>query len=156
MALNIGKCFNAALLPSIVLIIIAIIMQLIVDFAPSATTVWINGSPQLLVEMVILAWAGYRVVKEQGMDLFGGAVTGAIAGIISSFVSGIIHLLLVVLGISAGNINPTISGYGADMVSIIIMLAFVLAVALITILGAVEGAVGGVIGAFIAIMNSKK
>ncbi len=187
MALDIKKCFKAALLPAAMIIVIAVILQLVVNFIPTFPCAlglpafdgsWILIDPVILqlavnflptaacfvclpglvINLVILAWAGYQVVKEQGMALSGGVVTGAIAGVIAILVNGIVSLMLFVLGIGvyADAINRFIgpgSSSGAALPSMLENVPIGLMLAIV--FGAIAGAVCGAVGVYIASRKTK-
>lgn len=153
MALDLKKCFNAALLPAAVLIVINVVVQLLVAFVPMSAC--IVGLPVLALNLAILGWAGYSAVKERGMDLVGGAVTGTIAGVIAGLAGGIIGLVLMVIGIGGALAASGTGGAGAYAATgaAIIGVAAIIGIVMGIVINAVEGAVCGAIGAYIAGMK---
>jgi hypothetical protein len=147
MALDFNKCVNASLMPAAVLIVVGLVSTLAGHFVP--TLACLLGLPMLLIELVVLAWAGYVAAKELKMDLVGGAVTGALAGAISAVIGGILNLLLAFVGIGT-------SGLGAAGVAIdatVLAVAAVIGIVIGLVLGAIMGAIMGAIGAFVAGMK---
>ncbi len=145
MALNIQKCLNAALMPAAVVIVVGIVLALLGRFVPAAAC--LVGLPGLLINIAVLAWAGFRVVKEMAMDLVGGAVTGAIAGFVAGLVGGIINIVLMLaLGVPG-------MGTGAAASAAIIGVAAVVGLIAGMVVGLIEGAICGAIGAFVAGMK---
>lgn len=143
MALDIQKCLNAALMPAAVVIVVGIVLALLGRFVPAAAC--LVGLPGLLINLVVLAWAGFRVVKEMGMDLVGGAVTGAIAGLVAGLVGGIINIVLMLaLGVP---------GMGAAVGAAVLGVAAVVGLIAGMVIGLVEGAICGAVGAFVAGMK---
>jgi hypothetical protein len=140
---SLRKCLDAALLPAATIIVIASILQAIAVFMPSAADFLVL--PVLIIDLIILAWAGYRAAKMQGMDFSGGVVTGAIAGVISGLVDGIINAVLTVLGVTGANT--------ATDGTLVLAVAIILAIIASLLIGAVGGAVCGAVGARIAGMK---
>ena len=135
------KCLNAALLPAAAMIVIAVILQAVAISMPSVADFLVL--PVLAIDLILLAWTGYRVVKGQGLDLRGGVLAGAIAGAIASLVDGIINIALAMLGIEVGVQAATVG-------TAVLVIAAVLALVVSVIIGAIEGAVCGAIGAYVA------
>ncbi|MDD5340050.1 MAG: hypothetical protein PHV13_02265 [Candidatus ainarchaeum sp.] len=143
MALDIKKCFDASLMPAAVVIAIGILATLVGRFVP--TLACVLGLPVMLAGLIVLAWAGYRAVKEMRMDIIGAAVTGLLAGLIAALVGGIISLLLMIVLGAAGT-----GAAGVALFDVVAILGLVIG----TVVGAVEGAVCGAVGGFVA--NMKK
>jgi hypothetical protein len=110
-----------------------------------AVILCITGIPMLIVDFVILGWAGFKAVKEGGLDILGGAVAGLIAGLISSVVVGVISFVLGLLGIAVGtatggDMGTAVLGGGFAIVGLIIGICW----------GSGLGLVAGAIGALVA------
>jgi hypothetical protein len=133
MALDIEKCIKAALLPVAALVVLEIVYLLVKAASPLGFFLLV------LADLLILAWAGYRVVKKQGMDFIGGTVTGVITGI----VAGPVFMVVALIFPSSGLADAGWPG---------IAIAGVVLVAAITgaVLGAILGGVMGATGAFVA------
>lgn len=149
MALDIKKCFDASLMPAAVLIVVSLVATLLGQFVPALAC--ILGFPILLIQIVVLAWAGYAAVKERRMDLVGGAVTGALAGAIATLVSGIINILLglIGIGVAVSNVGAVGAGIGGAVLGVAAIIGLVIGM----VIGAIMGAILGAIGAFIAGMK---
>ncbi len=141
-AIDVKKCLYSAFLPAAILIVVGFINHFLNQTFPSAG--YLIGAPTWIFTIIVLAWSGYRVVKEQGMDFKGGTITGMLAGSIDLLVSG--GIVGMVMAYSSHNLNNAkeIAVFGLS-----VMLMIVIAV----IFGAVLGAVCGAIGAYIAGMK---
>ncbi|HSB47709.1 MAG TPA: hypothetical protein VLD37_06885 [Candidatus Bilamarchaeum sp.] len=149
MSLDFGKCFKVAMIPIAILVAIGI-FQNVVGLIPFVNLILCFIGPLLaLVSLAVLAWSGYKAVKEAGMDLVGGAVTGAVAGAVSSLVNAIIGFVLGLVGVGAG-----LATGGNDTVGAAIGVGFgIVGIIIAPIIGAMVGAVLGAIGAFVAGMK---
>lgn len=150
--MDLGKCFNLALVPTGILIAIGIVQTALGLIRGIEIIGCLIGIPFLIITLVVLGWAGYNAVKVGGLDLPGAAVTGVIAGVISSLIAGIINLVAVMF-----ITGPQIAAEGGEAAAVIGSIGPVVGViALIfgVLIGAVLGAVCGAIGGFIA--NRKK
>ncbi len=152
MALDFGKCFKAALIPTVVLVVLGIFQQVVGMIPVINFLVCLAGPLFWLISMVILAWAGFGAAKA-GMDLVGGAVTGAIAGLISSIINGIVGIVLMMLGIGVGTAMGGNDLGGAAIGAGIGLVGAVIGIAIGVVLGLVLGAVMGAIGALVAGMK---
>jgi hypothetical protein len=137
MILDLKKCFNAALIPAAVFIVLGLVVSLAAHFVP--TLACALGLPVLVIDLVVFGWAGYHAVKEQGMDVEGGAVTGAIAGFVAALIGGILDYALGFLGLVNTGIATSSLGM---MIGIAVIAGLVLSVVIDTILGAIMGAIG--------------
>ncbi len=139
MAPTINKHLEAAMLPTVLLIILSL-RTLLPE--PLFSLISINIVIRFLVLIIyfaVAAWAGYRSVKKWGMGIKGGALTSAIAGASQSFV-------MVFVGAITG-------GYPPDVSSNLLALAFVAVV--IGLFNAIICGLFGTIGAFIASRKTK-
>jgi uncharacterized protein YacL len=137
--MDFGKCAKAALMPTIGLSIVFIILD---HFQPPTVVagqpLGIQASIIFLIVyaswILLMSWAGFKAVKEQKLDLAGGALAGLITGAASTVVNSVVVLLSLEIFSSPGSmIANTISGIIPGMV-----------------IGAVVGAILGVIGALVA------
>lgn len=140
-----GKVTKAAMLPTGILIILGIAASILyaIPFLGGALAC-LTGIPLFLVQIAILGWAGFKAVKEEGLDLVGGVVVGTAAGAVSALVVAIVGFVIRLLGI--GVIAATGNTFAAATGGIAIILGIIIA----PILGAIMGAVCGLVGALIA------
>lgn len=153
LAIDINKSLKVAMVPTLVLIAMGVFSSVVGLIPVLNFIVCVLGLPLIIVGWLVLAWAGFKAVKEAKMDLLGGAVTGALAGAISSFINALISFLLDMLGIGVaaaagggmlGEVAGSIS-FGAGVAGLFIA----------PVVGAIIGLVCGAIGAFAA-ANLKK
>lgn len=140
---------KAATIPAVLLIALGIV-GVGIGFIPFLGC--ITGIPMLLAGWAILGWAGFKAVKEENLDIVGGALAGLIAGLASSLVVGVINFVLGMLGIAAvaamgsSDITGAALGGGLAIVGLVIGI----------VVGAVIGLVFGAIGALVAQQMAKK
>lgn len=152
MALDFGKCFKAALIPTVVLVVLGIFQQVVGMIPILNFLVCLAGPLFFLIMLVVLAWAGFSAAKA-GMDLVGGAITGAIAGVISAIINGIVGLVLNMLGIGVGAALGNDDLGGAAIGAGIGIVGSIIGIVLGVFIGLAVGAVMGAIGAFVAGMK---
>ena len=146
---DLGKSLKVGTIPIIVMVVIGIFGAVVGRIPVLSLLLCIVGIPLTLVSWAVNAWAGYKAVKEAGMDLVGGAITGAIVGAIAGLINAIIGFVLSILGIGVGMATGGTSGLGAA-----VGVGFgIFAIVLAPILGAIIGAILGAIGAFVAGMK---
>ena len=143
------KSLKVAMMPAGIMIAIGVVSTLLGTFVPLLAC--IVGLPVLLAQIVVNAWAGYKSVKEAGMDLMGGAVTGAVAGAIAGLVNAIVSFVLSLAGIGVG--LATGGGSGAALGGALAAGIGIVAIILAPIFGAIVGLILGAIGAFVAGMK---
>jgi|GEM_PF-3750234 len=173
MALDIKKCFMAALLPAAMVFVWLVLMIIVIALVSGMSSGSLGNIPSLLGALIVgllffiiplglFAWSGYRAVKKYGMDSREGLVVGALTGAISGLVWGVFSLVLIVFimpyyisslssGLPAGsqtasalaNMQNATSGATA-IVGVIINTIFVI------VIGAFVGALCGVVGVVIA------
>jgi hypothetical protein len=149
LALDIGKALKVAMIPIVILVAIELFSKIVGAIPFANMLMCVLGLPLLLVSWVVLAWAGFKAVKEAQMDLVGGAIAGGLAGLISSVIGGIVGLVLSMLGIGAGvalgsnDVGGAAIGVGLNIVGVVIGI----------VLGTVFGLVFGAVGAFVAGMK---
>jgi hypothetical protein len=148
LAFDIGKSFKVAMIPIVILIAIEVFSKVIGAIPVLNMLMCVAGIPLLLLGWAVLAWAGFKAVKEAQMDLVGGAITGGLAGLVSSVVGGLLSLVLGMLGMGAdvatgGDMGNAAIGMGLGVVGVIVGVA----------LGTIFGLVLGAIGAFVAGMK---
>ncbi|MDD5172303.1 MAG: hypothetical protein PHF60_04690 [Candidatus ainarchaeum sp.] len=155
MALDIKKCVNAAKLPVVPIVLLDVLMVAMVLAMAATVLPSIVGIIVLIMcaiaILLVLAWAGLRAVKQYGMDLAGGALTGLMAGLGSALAFGVILILGSVIdllqlsaSLDSGKLTATIG---------VIALAVALAIMIAIAVSVVMGAIMGVIGAFVAQMK---
>ncbi|MCI0503689.1 hypothetical protein L0Y65_03170 [Candidatus Micrarchaeota archaeon] len=149
MAFDIGKALKTALIPAVLVIILGIISQgigFILGIVPFLSVIMCAIGPGImLLQVICLAWAGFKAVKEAQMDLVGGALSGGIAGVISSVVLGVISAVLAVLGIGANVVGSDSLGgaaIGAGIGIVAIVIGLVVGIIFWTVVGLVMGAIG--------------
>ncbi|MBI5227538.1 hypothetical protein HY988_03030 [Candidatus Micrarchaeota archaeon] len=143
------KSLKVAMLPAGIMIAIGVVSTLLGTFVPFL--VCIVGLPVMLAQIVVNAWAGYKAVKEGGMDLMGGALTGAITGAIAGLVNAIVGFVLSLAGIGVG--LATGGGQGAAIGGAVAAGIGIIGIIIAPIFGAIIGAILGAIGAFVAGMK---
>jgi hypothetical protein len=149
MGIDIQKSLKVATIPIVILVGIGIFSNVIGAIPFLNFLLCIIGLPLTLISLVVNAWAGYKAVKEAGMDLVGGAVTGAVAGAVAGLINAIVGFVISLLGIGAGMV-----GGGGDAVGAAFGVGFgIIGIVLAPIIGAIVGAVLGAIGAFVAGMK---
>lgn len=149
MAIDIGKSIKVATIPIVILVVIGVVSNVIGAIPVLNFLLCLIGIPLTLISWAVLAWSGYKAVKEAQMDLVGGAVTGALAGAIAGLVNAIVGFLFSLLGLGAG-----LALGGEDGVGAAVGVGFgIVAVIIAPIVGAITGAIFGVIGAFVAGMK---
>ncbi len=156
MAIDIQKSFKVAIIPIAALIGIGIVREIVfvaIGAIPFLGLILCAIGPLFgLLSLLVLAWAGYKSVKEAQMDIVGGAVTGAIAGVIGGIVDAVINFAFVALGLGAGLAtggDMVGAGIGAAIGVIGLIIGLVFAV----FVGLVMGAIFGAAGAFVAGMK---
>jgi len=152
LALDFGKCFKAALIPTVILVVLGIFQQVVGLIPVINFLVCLAGPLFFLITLVVLAWAGFSAAKG-GMDLVGGAVTGAIAGVVSAVINGIVGLVLNMLGIGVGTALGGNDLGGAAIGAGIGIVASIIGIVIGVFVGLAVGAVMGAIGAFVAGMK---
>lgn len=149
MAIDIGKSLKVGTIPIVILVVIGVVSNVIGAIPVLNFLLCLIGIPLTIVSWGVLAWSGYKSVKEAGMDVVGGAVTGALVGAISGLVNAIVGFLLSLLGIGAG-----LAMGGEDGVGAAVGVGFgIVGIVVAPIVGAVIGAIFGAIGAFVAGMK---
>lgn len=148
MGIDIGKSLKVAMIPIIILVGIGIFSAVIGAIPILNFLLCIIGIPLMIVQWVVLAWSGYKSVKEAQMDLVGAVVTGALAGTISGLVNGIIGFVLAILGVgvgvaTGGSVGGAAFGIIGGLLGVVGGLIF----------GLIFGAVFGAIGGFVAGMK---
>jgi hypothetical protein len=143
MALDLKKCFMAALLPAATVNVLLIVMAFLILIAMMVAHILNDAMYQLVMIIGILllliiplgglTWSGHRAVKKYGVGLVGGAATGVLTGGLSALIWGCIMLIC----------NRLMTPLATSQ-DIIVITAFFI------ITGAIVGAVCGAIGAFIA------
>lgn len=148
MALDIGKSLKVAMIPIVILIAIGIFSTVVGAIPVLNMLMCVVGIPLTIVGWVVLAWSGFKAVKEAQMDLVGGAVTGALAGFVSGLVNGVVAFVFNMLGMGVGVAT------GGDVGGAAIGAGFGAVVIVAGIVGGtVIGLVLGAIGAFVAGMK---
>ncbi len=149
MAFDIGKSFNVAMIPIVILVAIGIFSSVVGAIPILNILMCIVGLPLFVVGLIVNAWAGFKAVKEAQMDVMGGALTGGIAALVAGIINGIVSYVLNLLGIgvnvAAGNNDLGGAALGAG-VGLVAMVGGI-------IVGTILGLILGAIGAFIAGMN---
>ena len=148
MAFDIGKSLKVAMIPIVILIAIGIFSTIIGMIPVLNMLLCIVGLPLAIIGWVVIAWSGYKAVKEAQMDLVGGAITGGLAALISGVVNGLISFVLNILGVGVGVATGGDVG-GAAFSAGIGAVALVIGIVVGTIIGLILGA----IGAFVAGMK---
>src|SRR5574337_1140381 len=149
MGIDIGKSVKVATIPIAILVGIGIFSNVLGMIPFLSFLLCIIGLPLAIVGWVVTAWAGYKAVKEAGMDLVGGAVTGALTGAIAGLINAIIGFALSMLGVGVG-----VATGGTDGVGAVVGAGFgIIGIIVAPIVGAIFGAILGVIGAFVAGMK---
>jgi hypothetical protein len=155
MALDINKCVKAAKLPAAPIILLSVIMVAILLAMAATVLPFIFGIIMLILCAIaiplVLAWAGFRAVKEYGMDIAGAALTGVMTGLGSALafaiiliLGSVIDLLQLSASLDSGKLTETIAVIG---------LAVALAIMVAIAVGVVMGAIMGAAGAFVAQMK---
>jgi hypothetical protein len=156
MALDIKKCFKAALLPGVAVFVLSVMLYEAIAFVP---VIGPASSLYFVIPLGGAAWAGYWAVKKYGMDLTGGLVTGLFAGVIGALVWGIAIILVTLLLISyttQGASSILSSGTKAYELAEIQktgsaeIVTEIMHTAVSAVIAGVEGAIFGAVGAFIA------
>jgi hypothetical protein len=148
LALDIGKALKVATIPIVILIAIEVFSKVIGAIPLLNLLLCVTGIPLLVVSWIVMAWAGFKAVKEAQMDLLGGAVAGGLAGFISSVVGGVIGIVLQLLGVgvgvaTGGDLGGAALGMGFGVVFVVVGIA----------IGTISGLVLGAIGAVVAGMK---
>ncbi len=158
MAIDLGKSFKVATIPIAAAVgvhILNLIINMVIGAIPVlGLIVCVIGPLFGLIGLAILAWAGYKSVKEAQMDLTGGAVTGAVTGVVGGVINAVISFAFLALGLGAslatsGGSNMLGAGIGAA----IGIVAFIISLVLAVIFGVIIGGICGAIGAYIAGMK---
>lgn len=141
--IDIGKSLKASSIPLLVFIVLGFVSSLITIFVP---TLYCVGWIVIPVNAVLVAWAGFRAAKEQGLDLVGGALAGMIVGTVGAIVTNVVG---VVISIIASFLN------GANG---LLTIGFIIGGALLwtagwIVIGLIGGPILGAIGAYIAGMK---
>ncbi|MEK6982165.1 MAG: hypothetical protein AABX38_04505 [Candidatus Micrarchaeota archaeon] len=153
---DIGKSINASLLPTTVYVILGIVVELLekIPFLIGAVLGCLLIVPKIIIGPLILAWAGYKAVKEKGSDLVGAALAGAFSGATGLTIVAIAAFIMQILGIIPAAIAagaPETAGEGMmTFTSGIfggVVGVFAIGFYLVTgiLLGAIMGAIGGII-----------
>lgn len=133
------KMAKASLLPAGLIIVIGLVASMIGVIPVIGLVGGLIGLLAFFVlNPIIMAWAGFKWSKDNGMDLAGSAITGGFAGLIASIVGGIINLVLSTLSGGA-----TSGGTGAAIGAAFSIIGIVVMVPVYTIGGLICGAIGG-------------
>jgi hypothetical protein len=149
LAFDIGKALKVATIPIVILVAIELFSKIIMAIPLLNMLMCVVGVPLFIASLVVLAWAGFKAVKEAQMDIIGGALAGGIAGFVSSLIGGIVGLVLSMLGIGAGvalgnnDVGGAAIDAGMNVVGVIIGIG----------IGTVMGLIFGAVGAFVAGMK---
>ena len=158
MKLDFGKMLKVATIPIVILIVVSLIKTFIgfvaTIFPPVGFALCALIPLTTLISIVVLAWAGFKAVKEAQMDIIGGALTGGLTSFVAGVVGGMIGLVINMAGIGVGlagsnSIGSAAIGVGMNAVGGVFNL--IISVVTWTVFGLVLGAVG----AFVA-QNMKK
>jgi hypothetical protein len=142
------KIINAAMIPAGILIVISVGSTVVGAIPLLNFLLCCLGIPIILANIAVLGWSGYRAVKELGLDLIGGALTGGLAGFAGALVGGIVSFIFNMIGFGAsaalgGDVADAAIGGAVGIVGIVIGI----------FVGTVLGLVLGAIGAFVAGMK---
>ncbi len=129
-----NKSFNAALLPLKIFVGLGVVSTILGYLVPS---IWgLLGILVLIVNAVLVAWAGYLAVKEQKLDMTGGAVSGVIVGVAGAVVNGLVGAII-----------------GTIFQGILALAGAIIGIFFWVVIGVLGGAVLGAIGAYVAAMK---
>ncbi len=152
MALDINKALKAALIPTVILIVIAL-LQFGISAIPILGFLGLcTGIPLLLVSWVVMAYAGYTGAKATQNDLLTGTVSGLAAGTIAGFVVSVVLFILTLLGVGVG---VATGGTGVGSAALDTGMG-ILGIVWGTASGLIQGLIFGLIGAAIAVFVMKK
>jgi hypothetical protein len=149
LGIDIGKSLKVAVIPIVILIAIGVFSAVVGSIPVINLLTCITGIPLLLVSWAVLAWSGYKSVKEAQMDIVGGLITGLLAGGISGLVSSIVYFVMGILGIGAS----VALGSGDGATAALGVGIGIFGIAWGIGMGILQGAVLGAIGAFVAGMH---
>ncbi len=141
--IDVGKSLKAATVPLAIFVAIGVFASAIGYFV---STLWFIGLLVPPVNAVLVAWAGYKAVKEQGLGILGGAISGLIVGTVGAVVNGIAGTALAFISYSLYEVGA------AFTVAAILMGAFV-GIAFWVVIGIVGGPILGAVGAYVAGMK---
>ncbi len=156
--MDMKKIMDAAMIPAVILSVIGVASAIIGAIPFLNVLLCLLGLPLLIVNIAVLGWAGFRGVKNYGLDLVGGALAGALAGLISAVIGGVVGLVLNLLGMGA---NVAASGMGggdlggAAIGGAVGIVGGIIGLVVGVVFGTIFGAILGAIGAFVAGMNKK-
>lgn len=147
------KIINAALVPTVALVVLGIIST-VIGFALGTFLPIVGGIASIILGLVffvidclILGWAGYRAARNYQLDILGAAITGAIAAFISSIINSIISIVLTLIGIiPAATSSSAGAVIGGGAVIVIMLIGLVIGAIISIVIGAVLGAIGGFLG----------
>ncbi len=103
------------------------------------------GLPLTIAGWAVTAWAGYKAVKEEKMELVGGVIVGAFTGAVAALINAIIGFILGMIGIGAYGGGAEEMAFGA--------IGGIIGIVFAPIVGAILGAILGAIGAFVGQMK---
>lgn len=150
--MDVKRIINAAILPTIVLVVIGVITA-IVTIALTSLLPLLGSIASIIINLaslglscLVLGWAGYTAVKKYQLDLLGAALTGVVAGVVSSIINAVVSLVLSLLGLVpvATSGSAELATTGAFML-LGWFLGLIIGVGISVVLGAVLGAIGGYI-----------
>lgn len=141
--MDINKIIKVAILPIGILVLIGVFSNVAGLIIPALLCV--VGMPLAIVGWIVNAWAGFKAVKEEKMDLVGGIIVGTVTGAIAALINAIIGFILSLAGIGATG--------GAGMDFAISAVGGIIGIFIAPFIGAIFGAVLGAIGAFIGQMK---
>jgi hypothetical protein len=136
--MDIGKSFKAAMIPLVIFVVLNAVAIVLGTFVPAVACV--TGIPVLIINAVIVGWAGFKAAKEEGLDIVGAALSGLIVGTVGAIVNGIVGLVVGVVS-SLSMISATI-GY--------ILVGAIVGMVIWIVVGIVGGAILGAIGFLVA------
>ncbi|MBI5223857.1 hypothetical protein HY990_05545 [Candidatus Micrarchaeota archaeon] len=143
MLFDLQKIMKVGMIPAAALVGIAVVSQVMLRLVPFLAC--IVGLPLTLVNLVLLAWVGFKAVKEEGMTLVDAAIAGAVVGAVTSLISAIVSFAFLMLGGALG---------GSDAIDTAITGTIgIVGILLAPVVGAVMGAILSAIGAFVAGMK---
>lgn len=149
------KIINAALIPTVVLIVIGVIGTILgfalSTFVPLAGAIAaiVLGLGIFVVNCLVLGWAGYRAARNYKLDILGAALTGSLAALIAGIVNSIVSLVLNLAGVlpaAAAASNQLGAATTGAFVLVAFAIGFVIGIVFNIVIGGVLGAIGGFIG----------
>lgn len=88
---NLGKAFEAATIPTFLIILITVILSLASALQALDSHICIS----IVIFTPLFAWAGYKATKELKQDLFTAGLAGIIAVVLSEFVTGLFYIIFI-------------------------------------------------------------